>query len=190
MPVGRIVLSAGEVLTRSTPAGPSHGTTCYDNRPASTHPLDMMATGLRRRLYVGLGLFFVGLGIVGAILPVMPTTPWLLIASFFFARSSPRLEAWLRRTPYFGLLIRDWEVHRGVRPGVKVSAITVVVLVVGSTCLFSPAPIWAKWSAAALATVGVGSILFLVPTVRTRRDQKENAPPLRGESGRKAIDGN
>lgn len=156
-------------------------TSCYDESSALSHPPDMMATGFRRRLYVGLGLFFVGLGIVGAILPVMPTTPWLLIASFFFARSSPRLEAWLRRTPYFGLLIRDWEVHRGVRPQVKVSAITVVVLVVGSTCLFSPAPIWAKWSAAGLATVGVGCILFLVPTLHARHGNNENAPLSRGE---------
>jgi uncharacterized membrane protein YbaN (DUF454 family) len=141
----------------------------------------MMATGFRRRLYVCLGLMFVGIGILGAILPVLPTTPWLLIASYFFARSSPRLEAWLRRTPYFGPLIRDWEAHRGVRPQVKASAIAVVVLVVGSTCAFSRAPTWAKWSAAGLASVGVGCILFVVPTVRLKRHENENAPPSRGE---------
>ena len=127
-----------------------------------------MATGVRRRLYLVLGLFFVGVGILGVILPVLPTTPWLLLASYCFARSSPRLEAWLRRTPYFGHLIRDWEVHRGVRPRVKATAILIVALVIGSTVLFSGAPVWGKWSAVGLATVGVYCILFVVPTVRKK----------------------
>jgi hypothetical protein len=136
------------------------------NAVALPRPTVLLATGFRRRLYVGLGLLFVGIGILGALLPVLPTTPWLLIASYFFARSSPRLEAWLRRTPYFGPLIADWETHRGVRPRVKAQAICVVVLVVGCTCLFSRAPEWAKWSAASLAGVGVLCILFVVPTYR------------------------
>lgn len=147
---------------------------------ALPRPAVMMATGFRRRLYVALGLMFVGIGILGAVLPVLPTTPWLLIASYFFARSSPQLEAWLRSTPYFGPLIRDWEEHRGVRPRVKASAIGVVVLVVGCTCLFSRAPEWAKWSAAGLAAVGVGCILFVVPTVRERPSESTTAAPTAG----------
>lgn len=120
-----------------------------------------------RWLYVALGLVFVGLGYLGAILPGVPTTPFLLIASFFFARSSPRLHRWLRTTPYFGHLIRDWEEHRGIRRGVKISAVTLVILVVGSTILFSGAPPWAKWTAGLLAAVGISVILFAVPTVRS-----------------------
>ncbi|MGL4420409.1 MAG: YbaN family protein [Gemmataceae bacterium] len=128
-------------------------------------PIPEVRTGLRRYLYIAAGLFFVGVGILGALLPVLPTTPWLLLASFCFARSSPRLHAWLRTTPYFGKLIQDWETHRGVRPRVKASAITIVVLVVGSTVLFSRAPDWAKLSAAGLASIGVAIILFVVPTL-------------------------
>ena len=138
------------------------------DNPKAVRSAPAMATGIRRRLYVVLGLFFVGIGILGAFLPVLPTTPWLLLASYCFARSSPRLEAWLRRTPYFGSLIRDWEVHRGVRPRVKATAILIVVLVIGSTVLFSGAPEWGKWSAISLASVGVFCILFVVPTVRKK----------------------
>ena len=141
----------------------------------AVRPAPIMATGVRRRLYVILGLIFVGIGILGALLPVLPTTPWLLIASYFFARSSPRLEAWLRRTPYFGHLIRDWEEHRGVRPKVKATAIAIVVLVVGSTVIFGRVPDWGKWSAVALASIGVLCILFVVPTVRGKVGRVEEA---------------
>lgn len=62
-------------------------------------------TGLRRALYVALGLFFVVLGLVGVVTPGLPTTPFLLLAAFFFVRSSPRLHAWLLRSRLFGGLI-------------------------------------------------------------------------------------
>jgi hypothetical protein len=127
------------------------------------------ATGLRRLLYVSLGLFFVGVGFLGVILPVLPHTPWFLLASYFFARSSDRLSRWLRRSPYIGHLIRDWNDHRGIRPGVKAFAVVLVALVIGSTILFSHAPVWAKWSAGCLGCVGVSVILFVVPTVRPGR---------------------
>jgi uncharacterized membrane protein YbaN (DUF454 family) len=144
-----------------------------ENLPPTVAP--PLARGLRRQLYLAAGLVLVGIGFLGLFLPVLPTTPFLLLASFCFARSSPRLEAWLRRTPYFGPLIRDWDEHRGVRPWVKAQAITVVVLVVGATVLFSRAPAWAKWSASGLALIGISSILFLVPTFRPPRP--DSPPP-------------
>lgn len=137
--------------------------------PTQTEPIKprpALANGYRRRLFYVAGIVFVVIGGIGLTLPVLPTTPFLLLASYCFARSSPRLEAWLRGTPYFGPLIRDWEEHRGVRPRVKASAITIVVLVIYVTVVFSGAPIWAKWSAVGLAAIGVACILFVVPTLR------------------------
>ncbi len=90
----------------------------------------------RRILYVVLGCIFVGLGVLGAMLPVMPTTPFLLAASFFFARSSPRLNNWLLRSPLFGPFLRDWDQHRGVRPRVKVWAVTVMFTAVTASIVF------------------------------------------------------
>lgn len=135
--------------------------------PPVAPPPPVRATGARRWLYVCLGLFFVGVGFLGAVLPVLPHTPFFLLASYFFARSSPRLDRWLRRSPYIGHLIRDWHDHRGLRPRVKATAVCLVAAVIGYTVGFSPAPVWAKWCAAGLAAVGVCVILFVVPTVRT-----------------------
>jgi uncharacterized membrane protein YbaN (DUF454 family) len=136
--------------------------------PAVPRPV-LAATGVRRRLYLAAGLAFVGLAAAGTVLPVLPTTPFALVASYCFARSSPRLERWLRRTPLFGPLIRDWEAHRGIRPRAKAVAVAMVVVVIGLTVAFADAPVWAKWSAAGLGAVGVGVILFAVPTVREKR---------------------
>lgn len=61
----------------------------------------------RRAIYLCLGLLMVGLGIIGAILPLMPTTIFLILAAWFFSRSSPRLEAYLMNSRFGGSL-RDW----------------------------------------------------------------------------------
>ena len=65
-------------------------------------------SGLSRALWATLGLAFVGVGAVGVVVPGLPTTPLLLLAAACFARSSPRLYAWLLRNPTFGPLIEDF----------------------------------------------------------------------------------
>jgi len=68
-----------------------------------------------RSVYLVLGFSFVLLGVVGAVLPVLPTTPFLILAAACFSRSSPRFEAWLLTHPTFGPYIRQWR-ERGVIP--------------------------------------------------------------------------
>ncbi len=87
-------------------------------------------------VFLGLGLFFVGLGILGALLPLIPTTPFILLASYFFARSSPRMNQWLRTSRLFGPLIRDWQEKGGVRLSVKFTAIVVIPVVIGTSAYF------------------------------------------------------
>ena len=84
-----------------------------------------------RGLWLVCGLFFVAVGAVGIVVPGLPTTPLLLLAAACFARSSPRLYAWLLRNKTFGPLIEDYRAGRGVSMRVKVSAITVMIVFVG-----------------------------------------------------------
>jgi len=72
-----------------------------------------------RVLWVILGLICVGLGAIGAILPLLPTVPFMLLAAFFFARSSERLHNWLITHPTFGPPILDWQTHGAIRRRVK-----------------------------------------------------------------------
>jgi uncharacterized protein len=83
---------------------------------------------LRRRLYVVAGIGFTALAALGVALPILPTTPFLLLASWCFARSSPRMLAWLRASRLFGPLLADWE--RGVRLSVKVGALGSVAVAI------------------------------------------------------------
>ncbi|WP_366554974.1 YbaN family protein [Aquibaculum sediminis] len=67
-----------------------------------------------RLLWLLFGLAATATGLVGAVLPLLPTTPFLLLAAYAFARSSPRLHAWLLDHPRFGPLICNWQQHGGI----------------------------------------------------------------------------
>lgn len=123
------------------------------------------ATGLRRFVYVVLGVFFVGLAGLGVLLPGLPATPFVLLASYFFVRSSPRLHARLRNSRLFGGLLRDWEERRGVRWSVKLTAFLLIPTVVTLSLVFSSLPLWVKLVIVLLACVGLG-VVYRLPLVR------------------------
>ena len=121
--------------------------------------------GLRGAVYIALGCFFVGLGVLGAMLPILPTTPFLLLASFFFVRSSPRLNDWLFRSPLFGPFLRDWNEHHGVRLHVKLTAIVTVLLAVAASLHWGNLPWYGVVGLLVLALAGLAVVLCL-PLVR------------------------
>ena len=79
--------------------------------------------GWKRRLYVSLGVTSVAFGVVGAFVPGLPTTVFLIIASWFFTRSSPRLQARLLSHPRFGTPLRRFLEHRTMPRKAKVTAL-------------------------------------------------------------------
>ena len=121
----------------------------------------LVVRGAKRPLYlVFAGLTFV-LGVLGALLPVLPATPFLLLTSFFLVRSSPRLNARLRRSRVFGPILTDWEDHGGVRRHVKIQAVMVVVSSVAATIMLADLPLFANIGVGCLAGIGVVVILKL-----------------------------
>jgi uncharacterized membrane protein YbaN (DUF454 family) len=129
--------------------------------------------------YKLLGLFFVGLGAVGVLLPLLPTTPFLLLAAACFARSSERWHQWLLSNPHFGPLIHDWHAHRCISRKAKALALGSMLLFGGYALGFGIENGYVRLVGAALLGYG----FFLVARI------KVCAPP-KGSGGRQAPQGN
>jgi uncharacterized protein len=86
---------------------------------------------LLRWLLLGLGILSVGLGVVGIFVPVLPTTPFLLLAAFCFARSSDRFLHWLLNNRWFGAYVRNYREQRGMALRDKVLTILALWMGIG-----------------------------------------------------------
>ena len=98
---------------------------------------------LVRYLLVAIGWLSLILGVVGIFLPVLPTTPFLLLAAACFARSSPRFYDWLVNHPQLGPWIRDYLEGNGIPLKGKVYAIGLMWLSISVSCYLVPSP-WAR----------------------------------------------
>jgi uncharacterized membrane protein YbaN (DUF454 family) len=78
---------------------------------------------------MALGLLALGLGAVGAVVPLLPTTPFVLVAAYAFARSSRRLHAWLLKHKTFGPLIKNWQRYGAISRRAKVAGVASIVAV-------------------------------------------------------------
>ncbi|WP_164661492.1 YbaN family protein [Tropicibacter sp. Alg240-R139] len=84
-----------------------------------------------RVVWVVLGVFCMALAMIGVVLPLLPTVPFLLLAAFCFARSSERLHDWLLSHQIFGPMIVDWNTSGAIRPAAKKAATLSVTAVFG-----------------------------------------------------------
>jgi uncharacterized membrane protein YbaN (DUF454 family) len=82
-----------------------------------------------RIIWAGLGLTCVALGALGVFLPLLPTVPFMLLAAFFFGRSSERLHNWLLTHPVFGQHIINWQTRGAISPKAKQMATLSIVFV-------------------------------------------------------------
>lgn len=89
-----------------------------------------------RVAFAALGTLFLLLGIIGVFLPILPTTPFLLLATACYARSSRRFYNWLMNHSSFGPLIVEWRTYRSMPWRIKLVAIVMVILTLGSSILF------------------------------------------------------
>lgn len=148
----------------SAPAQPSvSGSAVSEHALQHDAPVAQVA-GLRRWLFVALGGVFVALGLVGAVLPGIPTTPFLLLASYFFVRSSPALHQRLLRSKLFGPTLRDWQRHRGVKRRTKWVSIACCSLMIGLSIATGGLPWVGRVVIAAAGAYGMWFVARL-PTV-------------------------
>ena len=90
-----------------------------------------------RILLIAAGTLFVGLGILGIFMPILPTTPFLLLAAACYARSSPRFHDWLLTNKWFGNYIRNYLQGRGISLKVKIMTIALLWLTIMCSVAFA-----------------------------------------------------
>jgi len=113
---------------------------------------------LAQYLYITVGWLFLGLGFIGIFLPLLPTTPFVLLAAFCFSRGSTTLHHWLLEQKTFGPMIRDWNQYGIIRLRVKWTSAILIVLMIGYPVLFGPL---SRPFKIGLVMVGIGVISFI-----------------------------
>lgn len=107
---------------------------------------------LKRLFLLGVGWFFVAVAIVGIFLPLLPTTPFLLLSSACFVRSSPRAAQWLHQRSIFAPMIQNWHKHRAIDRKSKRLANGVIVISFIISIILVPT-LWQKIMLAVMAVV-------------------------------------
>jgi uncharacterized membrane protein YbaN (DUF454 family) len=110
-----------------------------------------------RLIFASAGMLFVTLGIIGIFLPVLPTTPFMLLAAACFARSSKRFYFALKNHKVFGPIITEWEEHRAMPRQVK-KRVIILMFIAFSISIFLVGPLWLKIG---LTILGVALMLFI-----------------------------
>lgn len=118
-----------------------------------------------RRVLIVLGSVFVGLGVLGIFIPVLPTTPFLLLAAACYARSSERFYHWLLNHRWFGKYIRTYREGKGIPLRSKVISISLVWLTILFSILFIVHPLAVRIILIVIAA-GVTVYLLSLPTFR------------------------
>jgi len=133
-------------------------------------------TSLRKWLLIAAGAIALGLGVTGVFIPLLPTTPFLLLAAACFFRSSDRLYVWLTHHKWFGAYIWHYREYKAITLRAKVVTLLFLWGVIGYTA-FGIVTAW--WVRALLGVIAVGvtiHILYLKTLTREMLVQLQSAP--------------
>lgn len=128
---------------------------------------------LAKPLLFAAGFVSLSAGVVGVFLPILPTTPFLLLAAACFLRSSRRLYTWITRQKILGPYIENWTRYRAITLPAKIASIAVLWAVLVSTILFA---LSSPFMRVLLVLVGIGvtvHLLFLKTLTRDMREKQQ-----------------
>ncbi|MGD8639438.1 MAG: YbaN family protein [Gammaproteobacteria bacterium] len=126
---------------------------------------------MAKPLYVILGLLSLILGIIGIALPLLPTTPFILLSAFCFSRSSDRLYNWLTTNETFGPVVLQWQQHRVLSTKVKKRAIAMIVVTFSITVLFFVEIIYVRFLLLFIAVVLITYLIRLPSQIPAEAQQ-------------------
>ncbi|WP_372655142.1 YbaN family protein [Halobacteriovorax sp.] len=118
-----------------------------------------MLTKTANAIYIAFGILALILGVIGIFLPLLPTTPLLILSAYCFSKGSKKLHHWLLTRPRIGPMIKDWEDNKVIRPRAKVLSTVMIILLFGYTLIYVNVVIWIK----ILSTlIGISVLSFIL----------------------------
>ena len=121
--------------------------------------LPVVRSLVARSLFVVLGLVFLGIGILGYIVPGLPGTMFLLIAAWLFSMSNPRLYRWMMSNRWFGGTLSDYRAGLGIPRKIKIIAVTAITVSVSTSVVFALDEPWVEVGLVALGLYGIYFVL-------------------------------
>ena len=136
-------------------------------KKSNLHVANETGNPLLKILWISIGLLFVGLGAIGAVIPGMPTTVFLVLAAACFIRSSQKLYDWLIKNKTFGPYLKDYREGKGIPLKAKVLALILITVFVSYAIFFAIQSIPLKVLVGAIGLVGFWFVSFKVPATKT-----------------------
>ena len=136
---------------------------CPVDHHGAEQAVDALPGPLRRGVYFSIGAMSVAMGIIGIFVPLWPTTCFLLLAAWCFARSSPRAERWLHENRLFGRYLRDYRERGVISSRVRTTSVATLWIFIGISALLLASRLWAV----ALLLLVAGAVtahLYSLPT--------------------------
>ena len=130
-----------------------------DSNPADFLWKSQKKTKVLRIFYLLIGTTTLVIGLIGVLVPLIPTTPLILISGFCFSKSSPRIHHWLITHKTFGPILNDWENGRIIRPKAKCYSITLMSLLISYSIIFVTDSLYLK---VLLFTLCISVTLFIL----------------------------
>ena len=138
---------------------------CPVDHDRAEQAVDSLPGPVRRGVYFGIGAVSVTLGVIGIFVPLWPTTCFLLLAGWCFARSSRRAERWLHENRLFGRYLSDYRERGIISARVRTTSVATLWLFIAISGFLLASQLWAI-ALLLLVAVAVTAHLYLLPTAR------------------------